>query len=238
MFGPLIGMNTLTRRWNTLICLAICLIGSSSLCAQIRGETISIVIHSTIQLDGDKSFEMVVSSKEQKYIRASIRNAKKTAGVDIIYDGKEIAVVERGNLESKSRFLSGEEAAANLFDLIALNPEYHFRKIDWFNFNIPKLKTYRVELQNETEPLKETERYKPAKALLYKDHDTGSILLRSIEYISLFDQIDPYFQPKELAFTDNRTGVVGHITVHKVEYNVGLPDFLFEISREKGMQHK
>ena len=236
MFGPLFGMNTLTRRWNTLICVAaICLIGSSSLCAQIQGETISIVIHSTIQLDGDKSFEMVVSSKEQKYIRASIRNAKKTAGVDIIYDGKEIAVVERGNLESKSRFLSGEEAAANLFDLIALNPEYHFRKIDGFNFNIPTLKTYRVELQNETEPLKETERYKPAKALLYKDHDTGSTLLRSIEYISLFDQIDPYFQPKELTFTDNRTGVVGHITVHRVEYNVGLPDFLFEISREKGM---
>ena len=93
-------MDTRNTGWSTLICLVICLIGDTSLSAQIQAKPISIVIHSTIQLngDGDKSFEMVVSSKEQKYIRASIRNPKKTAGVDIIYNGKAIAMVERGTL--------------------------------------------------------------------------------------------------------------------------------------------
>ena len=99
MFELVIGMNTPNRSRNTLLCLAICLIGHTFPSAQIRAKPISIVIHSTIQLGGDgyKSFEMVVSSKEQKYIRASIRNPKKTAGADIIYNGKAIAVVERGN---------------------------------------------------------------------------------------------------------------------------------------------
>jgi hypothetical protein len=98
-------MDSRTTGWKTLICLTICLIGVTPLGAQIQAKPISIVIHSTIQLDGDgdKSFEMVVSSKEQKYIRASIRNPKKTAGADIIYNGKAIAIVERETLQSKSR---------------------------------------------------------------------------------------------------------------------------------------
>ena len=175
---------------------------------------------------------MLVSSKGRKNIRASIRNQKKTAGADIIYDGKAIAIVERGSPQKRSRVLSGEEAATNLFDLIAINPEYHFKNIDGFNFNIPTFKAYHVELQTEAEPVKETERYRPKKALLYKGHDADGTLVRTIEYIKFFDQTDPYFQPKELTFTDVSTGVIGHITVDKFEYNVGLPSFLFEIGDE------
>ena len=230
-------MVTRTTGWRTLICLAISLIGDRSLCAQIQAEPISIVIHSTIQLNGHEPFEMLISTKEQKYIRASVRNPKKTAGADIIYNGKAIALVERGTPKSKSRFVSRDEAATDLFDLIALNPEYHFRKIDGFNFNIPTFKAYRVELQTEVEPVKETERYRPVKALLYEEQDAVSTLIRIAEYTEFFDQTDPYFQPKELTYTDLTTGDIGHITVDKIEYNVGLPSFLFDISDETDWKH-
>jgi outer membrane lipoprotein-sorting protein len=223
-------MDSQNTGWSTLICLAIFLLGGTSLSAQVQGHPISIVTHSTILLDSENSFGMLVSSKGRKYIRASIRNPKKTAGADIIYNGKTVAIVERGSPQKRSRVLSGEEAAANLFDLIALNPEYHFKNIDGFNFNIPTFKTYRVELQREAEPFEETERYRPVKALLYKEHDAGSNLLRSIEYMEFFNQIDPYFQPKKISFTDVNTGDISHITVDKIEYNIGLPSFLFEIS--------
>ena len=222
-------MDSQNTKSNTLLCLATCLLGGTSLSAQIQGQPISIVTHSSIQLDGENSFGMLVSSKESKYIRASIRNPKKTAGADIIYDGKAVAIVERKPPQKRSRVLSGEEAAANLFDLIALNPEYHFKSADGFDFNIPTFNTYRVELQKEAEPFGETERYRPAKVLLYKDHDLGSTLVRSIEYMEFFNQIDPYFQPNKISFTDVKTGEIGHITVDKIEYNIGLPSFLFEI---------
>ena len=222
-------MDSQNTGWSTLICLAICLLAGTSLSAQVQGQPISIVTHSTIQLDSENSFGMLVSSKGRKYIRASIRNPKKTAGADIIYDGKVVAIVERGSTQKRSRVLSGEEAAANLFDLIALNPEYHFKNIDGFNFNIPTFKTYRVELQREAEPFEETERYRPVKALLYESYDADSTLLRSIEYMEFFNQIDPYFQPKKISFTDAKTGDIGHIAVDKIEYNTGLPSFLFEI---------
>ena len=222
-------MDSQNTGWSTLICLAICLLGGTSLSAQVQGQPISIVTHSSIHLDGENSFGMLVSSKGSKYIRASIRNPKKTAGADIIYDGKAVAIVERGSTQKRSRVLSGEEAAANLFDLIALNPEYHFKEIDGFNFNIPTFKAYHVELQTEAEPVKETERYRPKKALLYKGHDADGTLVRTIEYMEFFNQIDPYFQPKKISFTDVKTGDIGHITVDKIEYNIGLPSFLFEI---------
>ena len=175
---------------------------------------------------------MVVSSKIPKYIRASIRNPKKTAGADIIYNGKTITIVERETLQSKSRVWSGDEAAINLFDLITLNPEYHFRKNNGFNFNIPTFKAYRVELQTEAEPDIKTERCRPVKALLYKEQDAVSTLVRIAEYTKFFDQTDPYFQPKKLTFTDVMTGDIGHISVGMIEYNVGLPSFLFDSSEE------
>ena len=52
------------------------------------------------------------------------------------------------------------------------------------------------------------------------------------EISKFFDQIDPYFQPMELKFTDVMTGDIGHISVDKIEYNIGLPSFLFDISGE------
>lgn len=225
-------MSTPTMKWVILFCLAICLVSDTSVSAQIKGQPVSILIHSTIHLESGQSVKLVVTSKEKKYIRASIRNPKKMARADIIYDGKAITMVEKGTLQSKSRVVSGDEAAFDLFDLIALNPEYHFRKIDGFNFNIPTFKVYRVELQTEAEPVKETERYRPAKALLYKEQDAVSTLVRIAEYTEFFDQTDPYFQPKELTYTDLTTGDIGHITVDKIEYNVGLPSFLFDISDE------
>lgn len=225
-------MNTPTMKWGILICSAIFLVSDTSLSAQVQGKPVSILIHSTIQLEGGNAFEMVLTSKEQKYIRASIRNPKKPARAHIIYNGTAIAIVGRETSKNRSRVLSGEEAVTNLFDLIALNPEHHFRKIDGFDFNIPMFQAYRVELQKEEKPIGETERYRPLKAILYKEHGAGSSLVRSIEYISFFDQTDPYFQPKKLKIVDESTGDIGHITVREVEYNIGLPDFLFKLGNE------
>ena len=219
-------------KWSSLLCAAISLLSDTSLNGQIKAKPESILIHSTMQLDGGHSLGMVVSSKEQKYIRATIHNQKKTAGATIIYDGKVIALVEGETFQTTARVLSGAEAAANLFDLIALNPEYHFKKFDGFNFKTPAFKAYRLELQMEAKAFKETERYRPIKALLYEEHDAGSTLLRSIKYISFFDLPDPYLQPRELTFTDESTGEIGRISVQKVEYNVGLPDFLFDLGDE------
>ena len=222
-------MNAPTMKWGILLSLAICLVSDTSLSAQITGQHVSILTHANIHLEGGQSVRMVMTSKEQKYIRASIRNQKKTTLADIIYDGKAIAIVVMESPQKRSLVLSGEEAATNLFDLIAINPEYHFKNINGFNLNIPTFKAYRVELQTEAEPVEETERHRPVKALLYKEHDAGSTLVRSIEYMEFFDQADPYFQPKKISFTDVKTGDIGHITVDKIEYNIGLPSFLFEI---------
>ena len=109
-------MSTPTMKWGILLCLAICLVSDTSVSAQIKGQPVSILIHSTIHLESGQSVRLVVTSKEKKYIRASIRNPKKMARAEIIYDGKAITMVEKGTLQSKSRVVSGDEAATNLFE--------------------------------------------------------------------------------------------------------------------------
>lgn len=173
--------------------------------------------------------DMVVSTKKQKFIRASIFNPTKTAGATIVYNDKKIQTHEESGSESSLRMLSGEDAAGNLFDLLALNPEYHFSKDDSFNLKIPVFDGYRLELLKEDTPIAGTDRYRPKKMLLYEVGDTDDSLIRSIEYISYFEMIEPYLLPKEIKFIDESTGETGRITVQKVEYNVGLPDFLFRI---------
>ena len=70
-------MNAPTMKWGILLSLAICLVSDTSLSAQITGQPVSILTHATIHLESAQSVRMVMTSKEQKYIRASIRNQKK-----------------------------------------------------------------------------------------------------------------------------------------------------------------
>jgi outer membrane lipoprotein-sorting protein len=222
-------------KWCIILCIALGLNGFTFLNGQVRAkpESESILIHSTMQLGSGASLEMVTSTKNQKYIRASIHNSSNTVGATIVYNGKSIKIVEETSDKSTARILSGEEAAANLFDLVALNPEYHFNANEGLNFKISTFKGYRVELQREATPVAETERFRPTKMLLYKVAETGDTLIRSIDYLSYFEKIDPYLQPKEITFTDEAAGETGRITVQKVDYNVGLPNFLFELPDPK-----
>jgi outer membrane lipoprotein-sorting protein len=182
-----------------------------------------------MQTEGGIPLQMSISTKEQKYIRASIHTPTKTAGATIVFNGKKVVILEKVTQESTSRLLSGEEAAANLFDLIALNPDYHYSASNGFDFKIPVFEGYYIELQREVEPIRETNRYMPTKMILHEVGESGNTLIRSIKYLSFFDEIDPYLQPKEIVFTDESNGETGRITIQKIEYNVGLPDFLFEI---------
>ncbi len=185
-----------------------------------------------MQAKGGVSLNMISSSKKQKYLRVSIHNPTKTAGATIVYNSKTVRTLEESANESSIRTLSGEDAAGNLFDLIGLNPDYHFKINGGFNFKTPVFEGYRVELINEDQPIKETNRYRPSKLLLYKIDETTESLIRSIEYLSFFENIEPYIQPKEIKFTDESTGETGSISIQKFEYNVGLPNFLFELGED------
>jgi len=196
---------------------------------QIEAKPKSILIHSTMHTDGGIKLKMSTSTKEQKYIRASIHTPTKTAEATLVYNGNLVSITKESESHISSSILRGEEAAANLFDLIALNPEYHFRDREAFDFKSLVFKGYRVELQNVADPIEGTERYRPYQLMLYEVDESGETLIRSIKYLSFFDAIDPYQQPKEIVFTDESNGETGRITIQKIEYNVGLPDFLFEI---------
>ena len=193
----------------------------------------SILIYSTMSMEDGLTMDLATFTKEQKFIRGSIYTDKKLAGAIISYNGESIGIHEKMATPTPPRALSGDDAASNLVDLIALNPDYHFREKDGFNFNIHIFNGYRVELLREDAPIEGTEIYLPTALKLYKKVESDERLIRSIQYSTFFEQLEPYIQPKKLTLVDEATGEEGHIFIDSVHYNAGLPDFLFVLPYNK-----
>lgn len=216
-------------KWYHYIGVTVLLIGAVTLHGQARIIPESILIHSELSMESGLKLNLIVFTKEQDLIRASIHPADKSFGAVVAYDGQAVKMQEEIIDVYPTKVLEGEDAAGNLFDLIALNPEYHFRKWDGFDLESKVLQGFRIEIQREDDPIEETEIYKPISLKLFKVEASGDTLIRSTQYNQFFKNKEPYLQPKLLTFTDETTGEKGTIKVEKVEYNVGLPDFLFEL---------
>lgn len=208
--------------------LLICLTCSLQAHAQTFVE--SIQIHAEMIGDGPQ-LDLVSYARGQNMLRVSIHDTKKRFGTDIIYrKGKMAAIEQLAEAGVKRRALTGEEAAGNLLDMLALNPQYHFQQNNGFDLSIKLLDGYRIAYQQTDEEVNPS----PHSLKLYEIEDDGEKLLRSIEYLSLMEEITEFIQPKELRLTDETTGESGRIIVQSVEYNVGIPGFLFEISDTGG----
>lgn len=203
--------------------------GAVTLEGQVRVIPESILIHSELSMESGLKLNLIVFTKEQDLIRASIHPADKSFGAVVAYDGQAVKMQEEIIDVYPTKVLEGEDAAGNLFDLIALNPEYHFRKWDGFDLESKVLQGFRIEIQREEDPIAGTEIYEPISLKLFKVEESGETLIRSTLYNQFFKNKEHYLQPKILTFTDETTGEKGTIKVENVEYNVGLPDFLFEL---------
>lgn len=216
-------------KWYHYIGVIAWLIGAATLQGQVRTIPESILIHSELSMESGLTLNLIVFTKEQDLIRASIHPADKSFGAVVAYDGQTVKMQEEIIDVYPTKVLEGEDAAGNLFDLIALNPEYHFRKWDGLNLDSKVLQGFRIEIQREESPIKEPETCKPISLKLFKVEELGDTLIRSTQYSQFFKNKEPYLQPKLLTFTDETTGENGTIKVKSVEYNVGLPDFLFKL---------
>lgn len=216
-------------KWFHILGVIVFLTSLTFLNGQRPATTESILVHSRMHTDNDTELNLIVFTKGQKLIRASMHPANKSHGAVIAYDGQIVKVQEEIVDVYPTKVLEGEDAADNLFDLIALNPEYHFRKRDGFNLEAQVLQGFRIEIQRKEYPIAGTEIYKPISLKLYKVSDSSETLIRSAQYDHFFKDKKPYLQPKALTFTDETNGEKGKIIVESVEYNAGLPDFLFEL---------
>jgi len=190
-----------------------------------------IRLHGTIESQGIR-LNLSVATKEQKKIRAVVHDDAKSVVMHIVFNQGNLYLRETHSGKRTTRLVVGDEAATNLVDLLALNPDYHFRGEDSLNLGAFESAGYSIELKRAENPIKKSEIYPPTELRLRKKEGDRIVLLRIIKYLDFHDSDMAYLQPKCLEFKDHQSGDSGTIKIDTVGYNPGLPDFLFEINSE------
>lgn len=229
-------MRTLTQyrsaRFSAIL-LALAFISlATPLPGQYREEIRSIRVHGEMELNG-RTLNLSQSIKGQDRIRATIQAKSGQANVTVFLIGEKILLEEDLPDKKRVRQLSGSDAATHLLDLLALNPEYHFRRTEGFDLRHPALKGFSLKIRREEIPDPDSrsqanQQMQPiAQIQLFDDSRKKDTLIRSIRYLERFPEGPHGRSPRKIEFIDHTTGATGTITLNEYEYNAGLLDFLF-----------
>lgn len=187
----------------------------------------SIRIHGEI-LNPQGNLPLTVLKKGQDRIRATIHNRQKTAIMTLYVNRRQLRHAQQIGDDLEVRELSGSDAAAQLVDILALTPDYHFRPDGGFDMGHPTLKGFALQIRR-AEALAPTDHGQPIEEISLLDISReGDQVIRTIRYLENFPQNGDGQKPRKIAFTDNTTGKIDTIIIDEYGYNVGLPDFLFE----------
>lgn len=208
-----------------LIYKLIYLILALSCLAQMRIEETIVVRAEMITEDG--RLDLTAYKRGQDLIRATIQDKSGRFGVDVIHKDGRIHTIERLDEETRVHELTGDEAATHLLDLLALTPRYHFDKSNIFNLKTPVFRDYRVDFISSEE---DNESVLPSKLRLYKKTNDTEVLIREIIYSHSSRQPQKHtLELWELELRDLVDGKNGNIVLKKMDYNAGVPMFLFSI---------
>ena len=190
----------------------------------------SIRIHATT-ITENSELPLALVTKRDAGIRATIHTAGKLTRAVVLFDGNKIHLIQELTEAGSIKELNGDHAAENLFEMLAINPDFHFQS-EKLSYQTSILNGYKIELLRDEIVTPTGIEQQPTEANLYIKNDSKLKLLRTIQYIEFFPQEDsPFHQPKRITFTDHTNASSGEIIINEVSYNSGIPDFIFELPK-------
>ena len=224
---PFIAIVSLSAR--TALLLFACF-SASVLSAQLRHPIRSIRVHGEMTTN-EHTLNLMQATKGQDQIRSSVLAPDGGTVVTVFFNREKIYVAQDFPDQKKVREITGDDAAAYLLDLLALNPEYHFRQRNGFNLKHPLLENYSLRIRPEPDDGNsvESDENQLIREINLMDKSRGeNSILRTIRYQDFFPAEKDIRMPRTITLTDHTTGEHAVIILKKYEYNVGLPTFLFE----------
>lgn len=200
---------------------------TSALSAQIREPVRSIRVHGEMVSEGN-TLSLSQATKGQDQIRASIDTPNGQSSVTLFFSNKKIHLERQSPGKTSVTELKGEDAAAYLLDLLALNPSYHFRPKNGFDLQHPLFHGYSVRIRRAAESDKSGENQLIRELNLIDSSRQKNPVIRTIRYEDYFPAGEYGRSPRTITFTDNTSGESGIIHLKEHSYNVGIADFLFE----------
>lgn len=191
-------------------------------------DIVSILIHAKVVTEvGEVPF--IVMKKGQDKMRTTVKNPNARNSIIVTYLDDKVSNIFELNLKLSEVAVSQKEAAAQLFDMLMLNPAFHISQSDGFNFETEVFEGYRMEIEVEEiseDPL--IERINGAKLFAECHNGERERLIRSVE-IKQFGMFDEEIEePVELVFTDEESNEHSTVSILSLAYNSGIADFVFD----------
>lgn len=174
--------------------------------------------------------ELLVVTKKDAGIRATVFSPTQKPDALILFDEKELYLSSKNGIDPVVYTkLTGQEAAENLFQMLALNPWIYFPE-GRLKHECPALEDYLIVFNYI---LKE-DTVKPTEMRLYQMAPVKDKLVSTIRFVEFFSSRTNLFQPKILLVTDHTKQTSGEVHIKNFTYNLGLGDFLFEAQEASG----
>lgn len=193
------------------------------------GEIKSIRTHALFQ-SGDQEMDVTLVKQGQDLMRLSSGNRNRSYELALVYRSNSVHRREWINAEPFESEKQPDNQFTDLFDMVAINPFYHFERQNKFDMSFFKENGYWIEYKKADTSVDDgfIENV-PFSLKLYRDKGGRSILLRKADYKSIMKRSDGIVQPEEIVFTNELTGKTVRVIITKLEINMAPPAFLFEI---------
>lgn len=158
-----------------------------------------------------------------------IFDEERTAKISILFSSNKIYATTIKEERTNSRLLNKEESALYLFDMMAVNPNYHFRNNKDQSITIPTFDGYAV-IVNFDDSLQTDQGVSiPESMELFRIQGEDKILIRRVHYKNFHQPHGILLRPKEMLFYDVIRERKGEVYLEQFEYNSVVPDFIFEL---------
>lgn len=188
----------------------------------------SIKIHAKMT-SGVHEVPFYVVKKSQDKLRSTASDGRGLVSFTTLLNNDTLFNITNIQSNIESSELSGDEAAAQLFDLLMLNPEYHFRKQEGFPLNSKIFSRYHISFDRTKHKNASFQEHIIGAKLFKNDTDSESkILIRSVQITNFRVFKREINEPEQLSYTDEESGETTEVTITGIDYNIGIGDFIFD----------
>ena len=189
---------------------------------KLQKPVYSVIVYAEMEQEG-KAIDLSLIAKDKNKIRATLSNFP--SKVTVLHKNGAVILQEEIGGKQIERILTGEAAARQLLEMLGLCPYFFFHNLKNEHFKSLVLEGYTVDLQYDDR----VEAKVPEKIVLI-DNSTGNTI-HSVRFLNCekTEITENSYQPTRVVINNHLNEQKSEIRIKHVEWNAGLPDFLFNL---------
>ena len=182
----------------------------------------SVIVYAEMEQEG-KAIDLSLIAKDKNKIRATLSNFP--SKVTVLHKNGAVILQEEIGGKQIERILTGEAAARQLLEMLGLCPYFFFNNLKNEHFKSLVQEGYTVDLQDD-----DRVEAKVSEKIVLIDNSTGNTI-HSVRFLNCekTEITENSYQPTRVVINNHLNERKSEIRIKHVEWNAGLPDFLFNL---------